>query len=357
MSLPILTAPEDVLSIVDYLRSKPAGATIAEAKAALLQPTLDARKLSAYQSWDIVVREDGRLKLTARGWELARKQKTAEQIFRETIDGLAPYRSAVEWIYYQKFESVTNVDIASHWHEHHKNATGAAGEDALKDQAVCFMRVCAAAGLGQFTLGRRGQPTRFTVDRPALKLYIEAGPSVPPWTEPEAEVQRDTSEEGEPDATDNDVEATPSVEPPVQVKKLRVFISHGQNVAIAEQVETMLGLADIEAEVATKEETAAIPVPEKVFSAMRRCQAGIIIVSAEENTKAGENQYRINENVLIEVGAAFVLYDKRVVLLWDKRLPVPSNLQGLYRCEYEGDDLNWGAGMKLMKAIKEFRKS
>jgi len=90
---------------------------------------------------------------------------------------------------------------------------------------------------------------------------------------------------------------------------------------------------------------------------MRRCQAGIIIVSAEENTKAGENQYRINENVLIEVGAAFVLYDKRVVLLWDKRLPVPSNLQGLYRCEYEGDDLNWGAGMKLMKAIKEFRKS
>ena len=59
--------------------------------------------------------------------------------------------------------------------------------------------------------------------------------------------------------------------------------------------------------------------------------------------------------MLIEIGAAFVLYDKKVVLVWDKRLPIPSNLQGLYRCEYEGNELSWSAGMKLMKAIKEFR--
>jgi len=50
-----------------------------------------------------------------------------------------------------------------------------------------------------------------------------------------------------------------------------------------------------------------------------------------------------------------VLYDRRVVLVWDKRLPVPSNLQGLYRCEFEGDEFTWSAGMKLMKAIKEFK--
>ena len=89
---------------------------------------------------------------------------------------------------------------------------------------------------------------------------------------------------------------------------------------------------------------------------MRRCTSGIIIVSAEEGNKDADGNYQINSNVLIEIGAAFVLYDRRVVLLWDKRLPVPSNLQGLYRCEFEGDDLNWGAGMKLMKAIKGFKK-
>ena len=79
-----------------------------------------------------------------------------------------------------------------------------------------------------------------------------------------------------------------------------------------------------------KEQTSAIPVPEKVFSAMRRCGAGIIVVSVDETRKDKPGNYTINENALIEIGAAFVLYDKRVVLLWDKRLSVPSNLQGLY---------------------------
>lgn len=140
-------------------------------------------------------------------------------------------------------------------------------------------------------------------------------------------------------------------------ERLRVFISHGRDTDFVSQVETMLELADIDSEVAVKEETTAIPVPDKVFSAMRRCRAGIIIVSAEQ-THSGEvsREPRINENVLIEIGAAFVLYDRRVVLLWNKRLPVPSNLQGLYRCEFEGEELSWSTGMKLMKAIKEFKK-
>ena len=32
-----------------------------------------------------------------------------------------------------------------------------------------------------------------------------------------------------------------------------------------------------------------------------------------------DGNYMLNDNVLIEIGAAFVLYDKRVVLVWDKR--------------------------------------
>jgi hypothetical protein len=120
--------------------------------------------------------------------------------------------------------------------------------------------------------------------------------------------------------------------------------------AIVDQVQTMLGLADIDSEVAEEEETTAIPVPAKVFDAMRRCRAGIIVVSVDNEEKT------INQNVLIEIGAAFVLYERRVVLVWDKRLPVPSNLQGLYRCEFEGDELTWSAGMKLMKAIQQFKR-
>ena len=79
-----------------------------------------------------------------------------------------------------------------------------------------------------------------------------------------------------------------------------------------------------------------------------------MIVSADDEDAAQSGT--INNNLLIEIGAAFVLYDQRLVLLWDKRLKVPSNLQGLYRCEFDGDELTFSAGTKLAKAVKGFRR-
>lgn len=60
--------------------------------------------------------------------------------------------------------------------------------------------------------------------------------------------------------------------------------------------------------------------------------------------------------MLIEIGAAFVLYDKKVLLVWDRRLNIPSNLQGLYRCQFEGNELSWSEGMKFMKGVNNFKK-
>jgi predicted nucleotide-binding protein len=149
---------------------------------------------------------------------------------------------------------------------------------------------------------------------------------------------------------------TPQVQtqPPQAVAPFRVFITHGKNMSIVEQVKDVLDLYDIEYEVAVEEETTAIPVPQKVLSAMRRCQAGIMVVCADDDASASTGI--INNNVLIEIGTAFVLYDQKVVLLWDKQLKVPSNLQGLYRCEFEGGQLSFATGTRLAKAVKGFRK-
>ena len=138
---------------------------------------------------------------------------------------------------------------------------------------------------------------------------------------------------------------------PAAPESFKVFITHGRNMEIVDQVKDVLDLYDIEYEIAVEEETTAIPVPQKVLSAMRRCGAGIMVVSADDDEASA-----INNNVLIEIGAAFVLYDQKVVLLWDKRLKVPSNLQGLYRCEFEGSDLTFSTGTRLAKAVKGFRK-
>lgn len=141
---------------------------------------------------------------------------------------------------------------------------------------------------------------------------------------------------------------------PAAARPFKVFITHGKNMGIVDQVKDVLDLYDIEYEVAVEEESPAIPVPQKVLSAMRRCEAGIMIVSSDEDVAAAAGT--INNNVLIEIGAAFVLYDQRVVLLWEKQLKVPSNLQGLYRCEFEGNQLSFTGGTKLAKAVKGFRR-
>lgn len=363
MSLPIFTTAEDVRKLVGYLKTKPTGATISEAKA--IDKTLfDPRKVSAYLSWNIAQRDGEKFKLSQLGWDMARGTKKEEDVFREILDSVHPYRAALEWVNHKKFEEVSNVDIAAHWHEHHSEHTGTDNENSIKDQAVCFMRIVEAAGLGAFVLGRKKQSTRVVVAKDQLSRYIEKGPSSPPWVEPPHQedditddVPQGNAEEAESPTVGSGASASTIVPPasPLQTD-LTVFISHGKNREIVEQVETMLQLANIKSEVAVKEETTAIPVPEKVFAAMRRCHAAIIVVAVEEARRSADGEYTVNENVLIEVGAAFVLYDKKVVLLWDKRLPIPSNLQGLYRCEFEGDEMNWSTGMKLMKAINGFKQ-
>jgi predicted nucleotide-binding protein len=360
MALPVKTTADDVRAIVKYLKAKPTGATVAEAKA-VNKSMVDGRKIAAYIAWGVVERKDGRLKLTARGLAFARDPDKESGVFREIVSDRAPYRSVIEWAYHQEMAEIDTNDVATNWHDYHRQAVGEDATDGtLRDNAVCFFNVAAAADLGTLIKGRGGNLTRLSLDKLAVKSFVEIGPTTPPWEgdgADETEGVDDVSAEETPADPIPDASTTPAPEVPDPTEPMRVFISHGSNHDVVEQIEIMLGLADFEAEIAEAEETAAIPVSKKVLGAMRRCEAGIIAVTVDESRKDDEDNYFLNENVLIESGAAFVLYDERVVLLWDKRLEVPSNLQGLYRCEFEGDELSWTAGMKLMKAIKGFKKT
>jgi len=43
------------------------------------------------------------------------------------------------------------------------------------------------------------------------------------------------------------------------------------------------------------------------------------------------------------------------VLLVEKGVMLPSNLQGLYKCDFEGDRLEYESTMKLLKTFSQFR--
>lgn len=136
----------------------------------------------------------------------------------------------------------------------------------------------------------------------------------------------------------------------------RVFIAHGNNKQIVQQLKDLLTFGKYAPIVAEENETTSVPVPQKVMDEMRSCQASVIHIESEEDLldEKGHQHKKINENVLIEIGASLALYKEKVVLLVHKGVSLPSNLQGLYRCEYEGDKLDYEATMKLLKIFSDF---
>lgn len=158
-----------------------------------------------------------------------------------------------------------------------------------------------------------------------------------------------------------DLEGETSQEIPSKVipphRNQQVFITHGKNKEIVSQLKDLLTFGKFIPVVAEEHETPSKPVPDKVLEEMRSCFAGIIHVESEDELldKAGSTHHKINENVLIEIGAAMALYSRNFILLVQKGIHLPSNLQGLYICYYEGAKLDYEATMKLLKAFNEFK--
>lgn len=137
-----------------------------------------------------------------------------------------------------------------------------------------------------------------------------------------------------------------------------VFVSHGRNTDIVKQLKELITYGKHIPVVSVENETVSKPVPEKVFDDMRKCFAGIINIEAEEELLdvAGNKKIRLNENVLIEIGAALALYGDNVILLVKEGVTLPSNLQGLYQCRYKDAKLDYEATMKVLKGMNDFKK-
>jgi hypothetical protein len=137
----------------------------------------------------------------------------------------------------------------------------------------------------------------------------------------------------------------------------RVFITHGRNMEIVAQLKDLLTFGNFTPVVALEHETVSKPVSDKVMDDMRSCSAAIIHVGAELRLMDtdGKEQKMLNQNVLIEIGAALALYGRKFILLVEKEATLPSNLQGLYEVRYSGSKLDYESTMKLLKAFNDFR--
>jgi predicted nucleotide-binding protein len=141
------------------------------------------------------------------------------------------------------------------------------------------------------------------------------------------------------------------------LRRRRVFITHGKNKALVDPISKLLEYGELEPVVSVDRQSVSKPVPEKVMDDMRGCGAAIIHVDAEQTivAKDGTEHVVLNPNVLIEIGAAMAFYGRRFILLVREGVKLPSNLQGLYEVRYSGDTLDAVATIKLLEAIKDIK--
>lgn len=358
MALPIRTTLADIDALCAYLVTKPTGATMAEAKAVLDSKVLDGRKITALKYWGLIDDSSGKMAVTERG-RLVGKDKGARraEALREAIASIPSYRAVVERAVHRGELTFSAVDVAAHWHQHFK-VDASSNDKILNDQAVCFFQLAEGADLGKLVIGRKGQHTRFEFDEANARALAEGtADSFGNATRGEVGVTGYEHEAAGADGIEkpgSDGLRKPDLGPE---RGNRVFITHGKNKKILEQVKELVAFGKFEAVVAQERETAAKPVPDKVMDEMRNCQAAVIHVGSEGVLfdKEGNEVPQINRNVLIEIGAAMALYGRNFILLVEDGVTLPSNLAGLYECRYAGDELNMPATMKLLKAFNEFK--
>lgn len=137
----------------------------------------------------------------------------------------------------------------------------------------------------------------------------------------------------------------------------RVFITHGANRSFIEPIKEILNSKGLEPIVAIERQSVAQSLTNKILSDMRNSQAAIIHIDDENRftDSTGKPCTAFNSNVLIEIGVALALYERRFILLVKEGIELPSNLKGLYEVRYRGETLDESVTERLSKAIDEMR--
>ncbi len=165
---------------------------------------------------------------------------------------------------------------------------------------------------------------------------------------------RDTTEEINPleqseeeTVTDNPISNEEQEQTPKQI-----FVAHGKNHKPLDQLKTILDQFKVPYKIAIIESNQGRPISQKVSDLMRECSSAIFLFTKDEKTKdkEGNEIYRPNDNVVFELGAASVLYGKKIVIFKENGVSFGSDFKDLGYISFEDNQLN-AKTIDLMKEL------
>jgi hypothetical protein len=337
-ALPVLATPGDLREAVQYLKRKPTGVSLVEALADARRRVFEPRKVAAYVSWGVVARRGERLQLTRRGRELARTLEPETRAYRALLDTNPLYRAALAWIHREGLDLVTYADVAAYLKEQFGPLLASVGTKGAEEGVVCFFHLCQAAELGTLTIGKRGQPARMRVEREGLDEYVEGRG---------AARAREGADETAGD--DEEMEDPPS--------GTHLFITYGgQPAHVVAQIQTVFELAGIKSHASERapHDGAAVLVADEAAAVMRRCDAALVLLSEDDCRPDESGAAAVSQRALVEIGAASVLYERRVLLLLAAPAELPADLSTLPHVTLGAGGLTWEVGIELLRAVRGF---
>lgn len=152
-------------------------------------------------------------------------------------------------------------------------------------------------------------------------------------------------------------EEVPSKEmpPPITSAPKQIFIAHGKNKVPLEQLKKILDQFKVPYKVAIDEPHRGRPISQKVADIMKSCSSAIFIFTADEEytDSEGSKTFKPSDNVVYELGAAGVLYDKSIVIFKEDGVTFASDFGDLGYITFEKDNLQAKA-TDLLKELIEF---
>ncbi len=144
----------------------------------------------------------------------------------------------------------------------------------------------------------------------------------------------------------------PPMSPAAPELPKQLFIAHGKNHKPLEDLKKVLGKFGIAFKVAVDEPHAGRPISAKVAALMKECSAGIFIFTKDElfHLKADDGSFaevwRPSENVVYELGAASILWQKNIILR-EEGVTFPSDFSDLGYITFQNGEIS-NRGMELL---------
>jgi len=323
----------DIREFVQYLRLRPNGVVAAEELDRPKKRLFDERKLAAYEHLGLTTSDGVFVKLSSKGWHLARNFESDARVFRLLLRQMLPCWSALQWLSDQKLDIITAPELVMFWQKFHPEVLVDSDEEQIKGVVVSFFSFCQGAVLGTMTLGKRGHTTRFCVDRSELTGFLEDAPTL----------------------IDEDLFARKLVPIDTVAKPARVrVIIQGQHSPLVETLQRSLELVDMVSELICGIESLVSSALQLNEYARDNC-ALVVVLGDDAVSVDAAGMTTLDERVLLGLGAAHILFADRLIVLAEKPLTGLGYLRELKCYEFAGEGLSWDLGLEIVRVLGAIR--